>query len=126
MIFGIGTDIVQVSRIQADLERYGDKFALRILTTKELQEYRTNTNQANFLARRFAAKEAAVKALGTGFSHGLQLHNITVTHDHYGKPGLEFSGAALDYVHEHNISVAHLSLADERDYAVAFVTLERA
>ncbi len=124
VIYGIGTDIVRVARMQEDLNRFGDRFAERILTVSELEEFRHNANKANFLARRFAAKEAAVKALGTGFSHGVKLHDITVTHDEQGKPLLEFSGRAREFLQEKKISIAHVSLADEQDHAVAFVTLE--
>ena len=67
MIFGVGTDIVQVSRIRADLERYGDRFAMRVLTVTEYDEYQRNHMAAPFVAKRFAAKEATVKALGLGF-----------------------------------------------------------
>ena len=126
MIFGIGTDIVRVPRIQQDLERFGERFAERILTDKELAEFRKVKHRANFLARRFAAKEAAVKALGTGFSQGIHLHEISVAHDDLGKPLLEFSGRALGFLREKGIAMAHVSLADEADHAVAFVTLETA
>lgn len=126
MIFGIGTDIVRVERIQADLERFGERFAERILTAAEMQEFRGNASKANFLARRFAAKEAAVKAMGTGFSNGIQLHDIEVKHDPQGKPLLNFHGRAQQFLHEKRITVAHISLADEQDNAVAFVTLETA
>ena len=124
MIFGIGTDIVRVARMQEDLDRFGERFAERILTANELREYHQNNNKANFLARRFAAKEAAAKALGTGFSNGVQLHDIEVAHDTQGKPLLEFRGRARQFMQEKCISVAHISLADEQDHAVAFVTLE--
>ena len=124
MIFGIGTDIVRVARMQEDLDRFGERFAERILTTNELREYHQNNNKANFLARRFAAKEAAAKALGTGFSNGVQLHDIEVAHDTQGKPLLEFRGRARQFMQEKSIGVAHISLADELDHAVAFVTLE--
>ncbi|MGE5240039.1 MAG: holo-ACP synthase [Bacteroidota bacterium] len=124
MIFGIGTDIVRVERIQADLERFGERFAERILTVAEMQEFRGNVSKANFLARRFAAKEAAVKAMGTGFSNGIQLHDIEVTHDPQGKPLLNFHGRAQEFLRDKRITVAHISLADEQDNAVAFVTLE--
>ncbi len=126
MIFGIGTDIVRVGRMRDDLERFGARFAERILTAGELQEFHQNANKANFLARRFAAKEAAVKALGTGFSDGVQLHDIEVTHDKHGKPMLVFHGRAGELLREKNIEIAHISLADEQDHAVAFVTLETA
>lgn len=124
MIFGIGTDIVYVARIRQDLDRYGDRFAERILTVNELEEYQRNANKANFLARRFAAKEAAAKALGTGFSNGVQLHDIEVSHDAHGKPLLEFRGRARQHMEERRIGISHISLADEQDHAVAFVTLE--
>jgi holo-[acyl-carrier protein] synthase len=124
VIFGIGTDIVRVARMQRDIERFGDRFAERILAEVEMTEYRAATQRAHFLAKRFAAKEAAAKAFGTGFSHGIQLRQICVTHDRNGKPLLEFSGAALDFMRDHRIQVVHISLTDEQDYAVAFVTLE--
>ena len=126
MIFGIGTDIVRVGRIRDDLSRFGDRFAERILTANELLEFHQNVNKANFLARRFAAKEAAVKAMGTGFSNGVQLHDIEVTHDAQGKPMLAFHGRAREFMQERSVAVAHISLADEQDHAVAFVTLETA
>lgn len=124
MIFGIGTDIVRVARIQQDIARYGEKFAERILTDGELVEFRQSSQPANFLARRFAAKEAAAKAMGTGFRDGIALRHIGVTHDTQGKPLLEFSGKALEFVQANRITTVHVSLADEEDNAVAFVTLE--
>ena len=123
MIFGIGTDIVRVARMQKNVERYGEKFAERILTTAELEEYRVEGRKAHFLAKRFAAKEAAAKAMGTGFRDGLMLHHIGVTHDSAGKPQLAFSDQAADFVQENGITGVHVSLADEEDHAVAFVTL---
>jgi holo-[acyl-carrier protein] synthase len=126
VIFGIGTDIVRVARMQADIARYGEKFAERILTAKELDEFRHSPQPANFLARRFAAKEAAAKAMGTGFRDGLHLRDIGVGHDTHGKPLLEFSGRAIEFVREKGITTVHVSLADEEDNAVAFVTLETA
>lgn len=124
MIFGIGTDIVRVSRLQRDLERFGVRFAERILTADELAEFHRKENKAHFLARRFAAKEAAAKAMGTGFALGLQLRHIGVAHDALGKPQLVFAGRALEFVRERGVTTAHVSLADEDDHAVAFVTLE--
>ena len=126
MIFGIGTDIVRVARMQKDLERFGNRFAERILTDNELREFSTSARPAHFLARRFAAKEAAAKAMGTGFSHGLALRHIGVIHDEAGKPLLEFTDAALELMRQRGITTAHISLSDEEDHAVAFVTLEKA
>jgi holo-[acyl-carrier protein] synthase len=124
MIFGIGTDIVRVARMQQDLDRFGERFAERILTEQELVEFRAVKNRAHFLAKRFAAKEAAVKALGTGFSQGIHLHEISVAHDERGKPLLEMTGRALAFAREKGIVYSHISVADEADHAVAFVTLE--
>ena len=123
MIFGIGTDIVHIERMRESLEKHGDKFAQRILTAAELTDFENINDKAAFLAKRFAAKEATAKAMGTGFSNGLSLQHIGVTHDDAGKPILEFLEAALKFLEENEISQSHLSLADERDYAVAFVTL---
>lgn len=124
MIFGIGTDIVRVSRLQRDLERFGVRFAERILTDDELVEFHQKENKAHFLARRFAAKEAVAKAMGTGFALGLHLRHIGVGHDALGKPTLIFTERAREFMQQHRISTAHISLADEADHAVAFVTLE--
>ena len=123
MIFGIGTDIVHVSRMHDSLAKHGEKFARRILTQAEFSEFKNKSNQSAFLAKRFAAKEAAAKAMGTGFSGGLSLRHIGVTHDNAGKPLLEFLEIADEFIHHNKIKQTHLSLADERDYAVAFVTL---
>ena len=94
MIFGIGTDIVRVTRMQRSLERYGQRFAERILAAEELAEFSLEARKAHFLAKRFAAKEAAAKAMGTGFRDGLALRHIAVGHDALGKPQLIFSGKA--------------------------------
>jgi holo-[acyl-carrier protein] synthase len=124
LIYGIGTDIVRVSRMQEDLARHGDKFAARILTPAELVDFHRSPNPAHFLARRFAAKEAAAKAMGTGFANGLHLRHIGVTHDALGKPILEFHDQAMRFIRDSDITKVHVSLADEVDHAVAFVTLE--
>ncbi len=125
MIFGIGTDIVRVSRMQRNIDRFGDRFARRILTDAEMNDYRRDARKAHFLAKRFAAKEAAAKAMGTGFSGGLGYHDIGVSHDGAGKPALDLSGTAADFVRSRGINSVHVSLADEEDHAVAFVTMAR-
>ena len=123
MIFGIGTDLVQVARMQENIERHGEKFARRILTRHELDEYRIHQQPAHFMAKRFAAKEATAKAMGIGFSNGLSLRHIGVSHDDKGKPYIEYSGRGRELRDLLGISCSHVSLADERDYAIAFVTL---
>lgn len=124
MIFGIGTDIVNIERIQQGLSRYGERFARRILADAEMREFAVSGRQANFLAKRFAAKEAVSKALGTGFRDGLALRHISVGHDDKGRPEIVCEGRALELMSELGITQCHVSLSDEIKYAIAFVTLE--
>lgn len=123
MIFGIGTDIVSVSRMRLALEKHGERFAQRILNDDEWPQFTASKQQANFLAKRFAAKEAAAKALGTGFRDGLAMRHIGVSHDSKGKPLLVFTDRAAEFIDECQIGESFLSLSDEREHAIAFVTL---
>ncbi len=123
MIAGIGTDIVSVERVAAALERHGARFAERVLTEGELAGFQRANAGPGFLARRFAAKEAAVKALGTGVACGIGLRDLEVLHDARGRPLLEFHGAARSRAASLNVVERHLSISDERGYAVAFVVL---
>ncbi len=125
MIFGIGVDIVQVSRMQQLINKYGNRFAKRILTVNELVDYECSARSASFLAKRFAAKEAASKALGIGFSRGLSLRHIGVKNNSAGQPVLEFSEKARELFEKLGAGDSYVSLADERDYAIAYVTLLR-
>ncbi|MEH6627331.1 MAG: holo-ACP synthase [Motiliproteus sp.] len=125
MILGIGTDIVEVIRMKQALENFGDRFAARILTANEMGEYRTQHSPEAFLAKRFAVKEAAAKALGTGLAKGLSWQHIELGHDELGAPQLYFSGRALELQQQRGIASLHVSLADEREYVVAFVILEK-
>ncbi len=124
MIFGIGTDLVHIPRMQALLDKHDDKIALRILSDAEFAEFKQATNQAAFLAKRFAAKEATAKAFGTGFRDGLSLQHIKVINNKDGKPELTFCQRGLYLIEQYNIGRSMLSLSDENDYAIAFVTLE--
>ena len=126
MIFGIGTDIVRISRIQQGLDRYGERFARRILAGEELTDFQRTLHPARFLARRFAAKEAVVKAYGTGFTRGMTFQDIVVSHDAAGKPLLLLTGRALELQYEMGIGEKFISISDELEYAVAFVTLLKA
>ena len=123
-IAGLGTDIVQLSRIERSLTR-SPKLAERVLTPTELSDFIGHAEPARFLAKRFAAKEAAAKALGTGFSGGLSLQHIAVVHDAHGRPLLSFHGHAASFCLAHGVGESHLSISDEQDYAIAFVTLTR-
>lgn len=123
MILGIGTDIVQVARIQGSLDRFGEAFARRVLNRTELEGFLGDRRPAHYLAKRFAAKEAAVKALGTGLRGGVKLSDIAVVHNEAGRPGLVYNGRIGSLLRERGVAESHLSLTDERDYAVAFVIM---
>ncbi len=123
MILGIGTDIVRIARMEASLARHGERFAERLLAPEEMDAFRAAARPAAFLAKRFAAKEAVAKAMGTGFSDGLSLRHIAVAHEPKGRPYLTFTGRAAEMLEEMGAGACHLSLADEQDMAIAFVTL---
>ncbi|MBI1195263.1 MAG: holo-ACP synthase [Gammaproteobacteria bacterium] len=123
MIHGIGTDIVHIPRIAAALQRFGDRFAKRILNQKEIRELADVNRKDVFLAKRFAIKEAAAKAMGTGFRKGVTMCDISLDHDVLGRPILSFHGVAGRMLAELGIGDAHVSVSDEREYALAFVTL---
>ncbi len=124
MIFGIGTDIVEVSRIEDSLARFGNSFAERILNEAEWQSYMQSNTPARFLAKRFAAKEAFAKALGTGLRGPASFQNIGVTHDDLGKPVLDIAADLHALLDSKGVRYMHLSISDEKALAAAFVVLE--
>lgn len=123
MIYGIGTDIVDITRIAAIHEQHGDRFARRILTARELLEYTHAALPVKYLAKRFAAKEAAAKAMGVGFRDGLWLSHIGVSNDALGKPELYFETKAQEILTRLGIGQTFISLADEKFYAIAYVVM---
>lgn len=123
MIFGVGTDIVRIERMERNIGRYGHRLARRILAGAEYGEYELERRPARFLAKRFAAKEAVAKALGRGFSDGISPRQIAVVHDPRGRPMLAYTGRVRELCDDARIRDSHLSLADEEEYAIAFVTL---
>ncbi len=123
MITGVGTDIVAVSRLNKLLERHGERALEKLLTPVERTEFSRSGNPARFLAKRFAAKEAFGKALGIGVSPPATLLNIAVVHDALGKPMFDCAPPLAAYLTERRLC-AHLSISDERDFAVAFVVVE--
>jgi len=125
MIYGIGTDLVEPSRIKRSLDRYGDKFARRILTQNEWQDYQKSSKPVLFLASRFAAKEAFSKAIGTGLRHPVNLGSITIVHDSLGKPYFEFRSELKQMLNQKGIVGHYLSISDEMSMACAFVVLEQ-
>jgi holo-[acyl-carrier protein] synthase len=124
MIYGIGTDIVEIPRMEAALRRWGERLTARVFTEEEVAYGNGAANPANRFALRFAAKEAFVKALGTGFRTGISFRQIEVTHDPNGSPALRLHGRARAVVTEKKIGKSFLSLSDDGSYAVAFVVLE--
>ena len=124
MIHGVGTDIVRVARLADALERHGARFAERILDVSEREAFAAAPNPARLLAKRFAAKEAFGKALGTGVAAPATLHAVRVGHDALGKPLFEFAPALAEHMRERGLH-AHLSLSDETDYVVAFAVIEK-
>jgi holo-[acyl-carrier protein] synthase len=124
MIYGVGTDIVEVTRIESALNEFGDVFARRILAESELTAYEASQIKARFLAKRFAAKEAFSKALGTGIRGVVTFQSIQVKHDAMGKPLLAFNQEVETLLAEKQIRTAHVSISDEKNLAVAFVVLE--
>ncbi|HEX5476494.1 MAG TPA: holo-ACP synthase [Burkholderiales bacterium] len=124
MIYGLGTDVVEIGRIEKALVRYGERFARRILCEPELGRFKRHRLPAAFLAKRFAAKEAFTKALGTGIRSPAGWHGMWVVNLPSGKPVLEFTGPLKAFLQDRNITSAHLSLSDERGVAFATVILE--
>ena len=120
MIKGVGTDIISILRVKESLEKFGDKFAERILTENELKIFGSSENESKkitYLAKRFAAKEAVSKALGTGIGSSVSFHDIEISNDSNGKP--------LAVLKTNIAAKIHLSLSDERDgFAIAFVVVE--
>jgi holo-[acyl-carrier protein] synthase len=136
MIVGIGTDIVAIDRLARLLDRHGGKALEKLLAPAEQAEFRQRfasgglpatprqqAQAAQFLARRWAAKEALVKALGTGFSVPATASNIAVAHDAAGKPFFVFAPMLMGHIDARG-AVAHLSISDEKTCATAVVVLE--
>ena len=124
MLNGIGIDIVETERVRGLLQRYGERFIKRVLTDNEEAVFNRRGAKAAFLASRFAAKEAASKALGTGMRCGVGFKSFELVNDSLGKPQLVFHGEAELIRRARNISRVQVSLSDERHYAVAMVVLE--
>ena len=124
MIYGVGTDVVEIGRIEQALTRFGQRFARRILCPPELERFVGHRQPAAYLAKRFAAKEAFTKALGTGIHAPANWHGVWVANLRSGKPVLEYSAPLRQLLEERGIARSHLSLTDERGVAMATVILE--
>ncbi len=123
MVYGIGVDIIRVSRIRAAVERWGERFLSRVFTRGEIAYCQRKSNPFPSLAVRFAAKEAMIKALR--LQGGVCLAEIEVTNDHSGIPGLKASGQVAAFLRENALCEPQLSLSHEEEYGIAFVIVER-
>lgn len=131
MIYGIGTDIVMIARIERLIARWGDRFARRVLGPDELLEYQRRLGRGahgaayatRYLAKRFAAKEAFSKAIGLGLTGPMTLLSLQILNERGGKPVLRPRKALLGWLAQRRL-VGHVSLSDELDSAVAFVIVE--
>ncbi len=121
MIYGIGTDLCDIRRIEKVYNRFGNKFIHKLLSNEEQAAMPENIT-SGWLAKRFAAKEATVKAMGTAFRNGLFLSDIRIFNDPNGKPVIKLSPLAAGFLPENN--KLFLSLTDEKAYAAAFVVIE--
>ena len=124
MIAGIGVDIAETARFENLLARFGERFPRRVLTEAERAEFERRRRPVNYLATRFAAKEAVAKALGTGIGRELSFQSVQVDNDADGRPRLRFVDAGERLLARRKIRNALLSLSDEKHYVVAMVVLE--
>lgn len=124
MIYGIGTDIVEVTRFQRFIDSGNHAVIDRLFTAAERLRCGSRKDTASCLAARFAAKEAFLKALGTGLRDGLSWLDIEISNDELGKPGLNFSGRAAELIQVHALTGVHLSLSHDGGNAIAMVVLE--
>jgi holo-[acyl-carrier protein] synthase len=124
VIAGIGTDIVAVARLDGLYARHGQRALEKILSPGERGEFASVCDPGRFLAKRFAAKEAFAKALGIGLVAPATLPSVGIVHDSLGRPAFEYAAPLAAYLEQRGL-VAHLSISDEREFAVAFVIMEK-
>jgi holo-[acyl-carrier protein] synthase len=126
VIFGVGTDIAEVARVRQTFERFGARFVDRLLMPEERPLFERSKWQVRFLAMRFAAKEAAVKALGTGFRHGMWIRDVGVVNNEWGRPLIIFSARGREVCERLGVGEVHVSLSDDAGLVVAFAVAMRA
>jgi len=125
VIYGIGIDVIEPHRVKRLLEKYGERFAHRVLTAREWTGYARTVNPVLFVANRFAAKEAFSKAMGTGFRYPVTLQSISIVQDRRGKPGFEFHPKLAQLVADEGITGHYVTISDEKSLACACVVLEK-
>jgi holo-[acyl-carrier protein] synthase len=123
MVIGIGTDIASIARFQENIDKHGERFVDKILSEHEKPFYKQSNQKAQYLASRFAAKEALAKALGTGFRDGLIMPQIAILSNEIGRPYFEISGKAEALAKDLGVQTLHLSISHEKEFALAFVIL---
>lgn len=126
MIFGIGTDVIEVRRVEATWRRFGEHFVRRLLLDDEQRLFAAAKRPARFLAMRFAAKEAIVKALGTGFGNGIWVRDVGTLPNALGQPQVVYSARGRALCDKLGVGEGHLSLSDEAGLVIAVVVLMRA
>ncbi len=126
MIFGIGVDVLELKRIHATLERFGSRFTDHLLMPEERAQLSRTQRPERFIAMRFAAKEAIVKAMGTGFAHGVWIRDVGVVQNSWGKPEVVFSERGERVRRGLGVGEGHVTLTDEAGLVVAVAVLMRA
>jgi holo-[acyl-carrier protein] synthase len=126
MIYGIGVDVLEVSRIGRTLEKFGQHFIERLLLPQEQEQLARTQRRERFIAMRFAAKEAIVKAMGTGFAHGVWIRDVGVVQNAWGKPEVVFSQRGERVRRGLGVGEGHVTLTDEAGLVVAVAVLMRA
>jgi holo-[acyl-carrier protein] synthase len=124
MIVGTGVDIAEVPRVAAAIERFGHRFLRRIFTENEIRYCESKANRVERYAARFAAKEAALKAIGTGWKRGVTWRDVEVTREPGGRPTMTFHGKAAEFAGKLGMKRAHVSLSHTAEHAIAQVILE--
>lgn len=125
MIAGIGTDILNINRIEKSYMKFSQRLLNKILSQSEIEQFKKHKTPIHFLAKRFAAKEALFKALGTGYGKGLFFHHIAIKNDKLGKPFFVIENQLAEIMKKNNWKNIEVSISDEKDYAIAFVVIEK-
>lgn len=123
MIFGVGTDICELSRVQQTYDRFGEHFVRRLLMDEERVLFERNKWPVRFLAMRFAAKEATVKAMGTGFAHGMWIRDVGIVNNDWGRPTVVWSERGKKVCERLGVGEGHVSLSDDAGLIVAFAVV---
>lgn len=126
MIFGIGVDVLEAARVKRTFERFGNRFVQHLLMPEEQAQLAATARRERFLAMRFAAKEAIVKAMGTGFAHGMWIRDVGVVQNAWGKPEVVFSARGERVRRALGVGEAHVTLTDEAGLVVAVAVLMKA